>query len=129
LRDYIHWTPGQDDPDAYEPLAVRPEDWPQAFERAHALHLSPISIRTHIPPYPACVIDPTGAGDSFCGGFAVGLTDTGDPIRAAQYGTVSASWVIQGYGALYALGSNREKAQARLPCLERLMQTRVSHHV
>ena len=31
LADYVHSTPGQDNPDEYEPLAVRPDDWPQAL--------------------------------------------------------------------------------------------------
>jgi ribokinase len=217
LRDYVHSTPGQDDPDEYEPLAVQPEDWPQAFDGARILHLSPISIRTHahlpararqagvaqitadpgerymvprlrshvqvvltnmdvflpsemevrslmgslnlwdaavefarhgphvvvikagdqgalvyerdrnrrthIPPYPARVVDTTGAGDSFCGGFAVGLAETGDAIRAALYGTVSASFAIEGYGALYALHARRDQARTRLHYLERLMDT------
>ncbi len=217
LRGYVHSTPGQDDPDDYEPLAVQPEDWPQAFDGAYALHLSPISIRTHanlpvrarqagvtqitadpgerymvphlrsqieallrnvdvflpsemevrslmggldlweaavefarhgprvvvikvgdqgalvyeresgrrtrIPPYPARVVDSTGAGDSFCSGFAVGLAGTGDPVRAAQYGTVSASWAIEGYGALYALHLSRNETNLRLNHLERLMDT------
>jgi sugar/nucleoside kinase (ribokinase family) len=216
LADYVHSTPGQDDPDEYEPLAVRPDDWPQAFDGASALHLSPISVcthtslptrarqsgvaqvtadpgerymvprlrshvevllqnldvflpsemevrplltegvdlwdaavefarhgprvvvikmgdrgalvyerdsnrRTHVPPYPARVVDVTGAGDSFCGGFMVGLATTGDPIRAALYGTVSASFAIEGYGALFALSANRAEAEYRLNDLERPM--------
>ena len=213
LRDYVHSTPGQDDPNEYEPLAVQPDDWPAAYDGARALHLSPISIRTqthlpirarqagvaqvtadpgerymaprlrphveallqnvdvfmpsemearsllgeidlwdatvefarrgprvvvikvgdhgalmyerdsgrrtHVPPYPACVVDVTGAGDSFCGGFAVGLVETGNPTRAALYGTVSASFVIEGYGALYAMRASRAQARKRLAFLER----------
>jgi sugar/nucleoside kinase (ribokinase family) len=217
LRDYVHSTPGQDDPNEYEPLAVRPEDWPSAYDGARALHLSPISIRTQtdlpiharqagiakvtadpgerymvprlrrhieallqnvdafmpsemevgsllgkdvdwwdaavefarhgprvvvikvgdqgalvyerdtsrrtrVPPYPARVVDVTGAGDGFCGGFMVGLAETGDAVRAALYGTVSASFVIEGYGALYALRAlraNQVQARERLVFLER----------
>lgn len=215
LGDYVHSTPGQDGPDEYEPLAVRPDDWPQAFNGARGLHSSPISIRTHanlpararqsgvacitidpgerymlphlrphieallenvdvfmpsemevrsllsgvnlwdaalefarhgphivvvkvgdqgalvyerdygrrthVPPYPAFVVDVTGAGDSFCGGFLVGLAETGNAVRAALYGTVSASFVIEGYGALYALTANRKEAERRLAFLERTM--------
>jgi len=215
LRDYVHSTPGQDNPDEYEPLAVRPGDWPSAYDGARALHLSPISIRTHthlpararlagvtqitadpgerymvprlrshieallqdldaflpsemevhsllaegvdlwdaavefarqgprvvikmgdrgarvyerdsnrrthVPPYPAHVVDVTGAGDSFCGGFMVGLATTGDPIRAAMYGTVSASFAIEGYGALYALSADSTEARRRLVYLEQAM--------
>jgi ribokinase len=213
LRGYVHSTPGQDEPDVYEPLALRPSDWPDAYKGVTAVHLSPLSLATHrhVPPYlrqhgirqitadpgerymipartdyirqlmpqldaflpsaqeirtlfgagvnleqaarqlgewgapvvvikngaegallwergngrltrlPAYhrqgdgrVVDVTGAGDSFCGGFMVGLAGTGDPIRAAQMGLVSASLVIEGYGALYALG-RQEEAAKRLP--------------
>ncbi|RME48467.1 MAG: carbohydrate kinase family protein [Caldilineae bacterium] len=67
-----------------------------------------------IPPLPVRVVDPTGAGDAFCGGFAVGLARTGDPFRAACYGTVSASFVIQDFGALHALRVSPTEAEARL---------------
>lgn len=69
---------------------------------------------TAIPAYPTDVVDVTGAGDSFCGGFSVGLRQSGDPVRAALMGTVSASVVIEGYGALYALDTPREALDARL---------------
>jgi len=77
--------------------------------------------RTHVPAYPARVVDTTGAGDSFCGGFMVGLAETGDAVRAAMLGTVSASFAIQGYGALYALNAAPDQALARLEYLERWM--------
>ncbi|MCB9418249.1 MAG: carbohydrate kinase family protein [Ardenticatenaceae bacterium] len=218
LRDYVHSTPGQDNPDVYEPLALRPDDWPDAYDGVTAndsvvVHLSPLSLATHrhipaalrqrgvrqvtldpgerymiperanyirqllpqldaflpsdmevrslfgqavnlqkaaatlcewgtplivikngangvlvmergngrvthLPAYhPANdprVVDVTGAGDSFCGGFMVGLAQTGSPIQAARMGLVSASLVIEGYGALYALGRGQEEAQMRL---------------
>ena len=62
---------------------------------------------THLPAYhqpgDPRVVDVTGAGDAFCGGFMVGLARNGDPRSAARMGAVSASAVIEGYGALYAL--------------------------
>lgn len=61
-----------------------------------------------IPAAPAQVVDVTGAGDAFCGAFAVGLAETGDPVAAARWGAVAASFVIEGFGALYALESVRE---------------------
>ena len=213
LRDYLHSTPGQDDPDRFEPLALRPEDWTEQFTGVTAVHISPLALATHktIPPFlkaqginqitldpgerymvpereahvreimpsldaflpsskevrslfgsgislweaaeqfcqwgtqlaiikngaagvwllegvngrrsrlPAYhvpndprVIDVTGAGDSLCGGFMVGLAQTGDPIQAAQMGMISASLVIEGYGALYALKRGKTEAQQRL---------------
>ncbi len=215
LADYIHSTPRQDDPDEYEPLAPRPEDWTAAYDGARALHLSPTNIRTHlhlpqharaagvglvtvdpgeryvvprlrahinsvlqqadaflpsekevrsllgsmdlwdaavdlarqgprivviklgsrgalvyerdterrthIPVYPARVVDTTGAGDSFCGGFMVGLARTNDAVRAAQFGAVSASFAIQAHGALHVLQATRSQAELRLRALEQLM--------
>jgi sugar/nucleoside kinase (ribokinase family) len=38
---------------------------------------------THVPAYAVNAVDPTGAGDSFCGGFLVGLRETGDLVQAA----------------------------------------------
>ncbi len=55
LRDYIHSTPGQEDPEAFEPLASRPEDltrWAEScghWQTGHApaaLHIAPTGIRT-----------------------------------------------------------------------------------
>lgn len=75
-----------------------------------------------IPAYPARIVDVTGAGDSFCGGFAVGLWQSGDPRRAALMGSVSASFAIEGYGALYALGASRHEAEKRLKVLARTVR-------
>jgi sugar/nucleoside kinase (ribokinase family) len=221
LVNYIHSTPGQDDPETYEPLALRPEDWPAAYEGTTAIHLSPHSLRshrfipaalrrrgiscitldpgerymlpsrqaylaeilpfldaflpsdqeirslfgeevsevvykkaadqlaawgarlvvikrgaegvllreengrfTHLRPYhqpgDKRVVDVTGAGDAFCGGFLVGLGQTQDPILAAKMGLVSASFVVEGYGALYALATAPFQAQARLPAVSQV---------
>ncbi len=69
----------------------------------------------HVPAFPTQVVDVTGAGDAFCGGFAVGLAQSGDPVEAACYGTVSASFVVEGFGALHALEASTPRAiQERL---------------
>ncbi|MDB5524093.1 MAG: hypothetical protein JWM58_1856 [Rhizobium sp.] len=55
---------------------------------------------SHVPSFPAQVTDTTGAGDGFCGGFIAGLV-AGEPLVAcAAMGTVSASYVVEAYGAL-----------------------------
>ena len=57
-----------------------------------------------LPAYPADkVVDPTGAGDTFAGGFmgylAKAKTLTGQNIkRALTYGTIAASFNIEGFG-------------------------------
>jgi sugar/nucleoside kinase (ribokinase family) len=73
--------------------------------------------RWHVPAYPARVQDVTGAGDAFCGGFLVGLAETGDLVEACLRGGVSASLAIEGVGALYALGAAAGLTQARLEAL------------
>jgi len=67
-----------------------------------------------IPSLAVDVVDPTGAGDAYCGGFLVGLSETGNAEIAAQYGTVSASFVIEGFGAGHGLRHERNDAIRRL---------------
>ena len=70
---------------------------------------------------PACPVearDPTGAGDAFCGGFMVGYHESGgDALEGALHGTVSASFVIEDFGALHALDADRAEALRRLQWL------------
>ena len=73
--------------------------------------------RWEIPAYPSRLVDPTGAGESFCGGSLIGFHQTYDPVRAALYGNVSASLAVEGSGAFYALESMPGLAQARLDSL------------
>lgn len=68
----------------------------------------------HIPIYRTETVDPTGAGDSYCGGFLAGLLKTGDPVLAACYGTVAASYVVEQVGALSMLDKDFSDAQQRL---------------
>lgn len=75
--------------------------------------------RVHrIPIYPARTTDATGAGDSYCGGFLVGLIETGDLQIAARYGTVSASFAVESWGALPLLDIEPSTVQERLRWLE-----------
>ena len=68
-----------------------------------------------VPAVRARTVELTGAGDAFCGGFLVGLVETGDPVRAACYGTVSASFVVETTTPLHALAHmNRQEAARRL---------------
>jgi ribokinase len=71
----------------------------------------------HVPAVPVRVVDPTGAGDAFCGGFLAGLVATGDPVRAAACGTVSASFAVETVGPLALLDSPRAVARNRLDAL------------
>ncbi|MBO6720085.1 MAG: hypothetical protein JJ913_19230 [Rhizobiaceae bacterium] len=63
---------------------------------------------------PTRTLDPTGAGDSFCGGVLAGLVETGDPLIAARYGAISASRIVACFGADGALPADRAAARAAL---------------
>jgi sugar/nucleoside kinase (ribokinase family) len=71
----------------------------------------------HIPAYPAKARDLTGGGDAYCGGFLAGLAQAHDPVEAAVRGAVSASIVVEGTGALYALDGLPALAEARARAL------------
>ena len=62
-------------------------------------------------------VDPTGCGDAFCGGFLVGLAETGDLRTALARGAVSAAFVAEDHGAAHALTVDRDEAQRRLAAL------------
>jgi len=51
-----------------------------------------------VPAVPARVVDVTGAGNAYCGGFVVGLCETGDPFEAGLRGAVSASFAVEQFG-------------------------------
>lgn len=53
-----------------------------------------------VPCFPAAVLDTTGAGDAYCGGFLSGLVNRLPIQECAARGTVSASFVIEARGAL-----------------------------
>ncbi len=73
--------------------------------------------RWEVPAYPSRIVDPSGAGDAFCGGFLAGYRLTYDPLQAALYGNISASLVVEGIGPFYALDALPGLAAARLEAL------------
>jgi sugar/nucleoside kinase (ribokinase family) len=52
----------------------------------------------YVPAVPTTVIDPTGAGNAYCGGFLAGYVQTGDVLTAARYGAVAASFLVEQVG-------------------------------
>ncbi len=67
-----------------------------------------------IPAYPARVMDTTGCGDAFCGGFLAGYHNTYDPLESALRGNISTSISIEGTGAFYSMEVLSGLAEARL---------------
>lgn len=52
-------------------------------------------IQSKIPPRPANEVDPTGAGDVFATAFLIRLQETGDPLQAARFANVTASFSVE----------------------------------
>ena len=59
------------------------------------------------------IVDVTGAGNAYCGGFIVGLARTGDLLQAGCSGAVSASFALEQFGALYDVTDYHEEAEYR----------------
>ena len=80
----------------------------------------PGNHRYEIPAYSSRLVDPTGVGDAFCGGFLAGFQKTNDPLMSALYGNVSASLKIEGSGPFYELDVLPGLAEARLHALKEM---------
>jgi sugar/nucleoside kinase (ribokinase family)/fructoselysine-6-P-deglycase FrlB-like protein len=72
-----------------------------------ALVARPGEPPVRVPAAQGRVVDPTGAGDSFCGGFAAGLALGEDPAAAAWRGCVTAAAAIGATGSLRLLDRGR----------------------
>lgn len=76
-----------------------------------------------VPIVPTEVVDVTGAGNAYCGGFLVGYVETGDIGMATMYGAVSASFAIEQFGIPRITAETEREARRRLAAMEK----RVSH--
>ena len=74
-------------------------------------------LLVRMPATSADPVDPTGCGDAFCGGFLVGLAESGDLRTAMAHGAVSAAFVAEDHGAAHALTVDRREARRRLAAL------------
>ncbi len=75
-----------------------------------------------VPIFHSQTKDPTGAGDSYCGGFLTSFIETGDAVLAACYGTVAASYIVERIGALNKLRGDFSKKQTRLEIVKKGVQ-------
>ncbi len=67
-------------------------------------------------------VDVTGAGDAFCGGVLASYAERSDPIEALLYGTVAASFCIEGFGLSGLAAATEEEASARLAALRQQVE-------
>jgi sugar/nucleoside kinase (ribokinase family) len=79
-----------------------------------ALVARPVRALYRVPAHPAHVVDTTGAGDAYCGGFVAGLAP-GRPVgECAAMASVAASYVVEACGALATAGPTDTERDARL---------------
>ena len=79
------------------------------------VHDRPGDRTFRVPAHPAAVVDTTGAGDSFCGGFLAALLGLGLDIEtAARAGAVAASFAVEGRGAEPMFSATAVDARRRL---------------
>ncbi len=67
-----------------------------------------------LPPCPSKIVNVTGCGDSFCGGFLAGYTKDRDPFTSAAMGVVASSFLIEHLLSLDLLSITRQAVKARL---------------
>lgn len=94
----------------------------------HGSFLFTHSFTLHLPAYPIEEVkDPTGAGDSFAGGFIGFLAKTGEVNdkslkKAMAYGTIMASLTVEEFGADRFKKLKKEDIQKRFLELKKLIK-------
>jgi len=73
----------------------------------------PAAPGVRLPALDCDTVDPTGAGDAFCGGFAAGMSLGRSALESAVMGTVAASFVVEQVGARGLIGASLEDAHRR----------------
>jgi sugar/nucleoside kinase (ribokinase family) len=80
----------------------------------HAAGASDVIV---VPSAATRLVDATGAGDAFCGGFLAAFARTGDALEGALHGTVAASFALADVGPAALATVEPEAAAARLAAL------------
>ena len=61
------------------------------------------------------MVDETGAGNAYCGGFVVGYVESGgDSLVAGRYGTVSSTFALTQVGVAHFGADSHAIAERRL---------------
>lgn len=80
----------------------------------------------HVPVVPVPVVDVTGAGDSYCGGFVAALSGGLDALRAACAATAIASVIVEVHGnAIASFPEARLEVARRLESIIPTLVTRL----
>lgn len=63
---------------------------------------------TEVKAFPVTAVDSVGAGDAFCGAFAVALAEGATPVEAARFGAAAGAFAVTRPGAAASLPSRPE---------------------
>jgi ribokinase len=91
-------------------------------EKGQLLFDCAAKTRYEISAYPSKMMDLTGAGDVFCGGFLAGYQKTFNPLQAVLYGNVAASIAVEGTGAFYTRDVLPGLHQARFESIKEMVR-------
>jgi ribokinase len=68
----------------------------------------------HVPSYKTTgIVDVTGCGDAFCGGFLASYIQNKDALTSAIYGVISASFNLEDYGVLHNYSISHQRVVDR----------------
>jgi len=74
--------------------------------------------RLRVPAVPAKIVDVTGAGNAYCGGFLAGIGSGLALAEAAARAAVSASFALEQFGVPSFTAEKRAEAERRLAWAE-----------
>lgn len=127
-QDVAALMPGRSPADAIRALRDIAPDLPLiAVKCGHEgvlLHAAGAADLVRVGTAAQTVVDTTGAGDAFSGGALYGFARTRDPVEAALFGSVSASYAVATHGPDGLLAAEAAEAEARRARLRSTVETR-----
>lgn len=86
----------------------------KAAEKGAYLYLRDTKALYHIPSAAENIVDCTGAGDAFAGGFTYSYIHDLDPLKALYYASISASFAMESYTATDLFYIDKQSAIQRM---------------
>ncbi len=78
-------------------------------ERGVIVYDRKADLTWHVPAYPVnTIVDVTGCGDAFCGGFLASFVQNEDAYTSALYGVISASFNLEQYGVIHNFSIDKQ---------------------